>query len=160
MVDGSNMYMFMRKIFTKIMVCAAALFAFAACGDPEAQRLEKIAGEWHYTSVESGVEIDIYLGLYTDYTFELYQKVGDGPHYLYKGKFAYDGNVLAGTYSDYTPWAHDYKVSVSGGSLTLTSVTMPDYSMDFKKESIPQSVRTHFMPVTKADETDERIPIL
>lgn len=158
MVDGSNMDIFMRKIFTKIMVCAAAMFAFAACGDPEAERLEKIAGEWHYTTVESGVEIDIYLGLYTDYSFELYQKVGDGPHYLYKGKFAYDGDVLTGTYSDYTPWAQDYKVSKSGNTMTLTSATNPDYKLSFTKESIPQSVRTHYMPVTKSE--DQVLPIL
>jgi hypothetical protein len=148
----------MRKIFTKIMICAAAMFAFAACGDPEAEKLEKVAGEWHYTTVESGVEIDIYLGLYTDYTFELYQKVGDGPHYLYKGKFAYDGDVLSGTYSDYTPWAQDYKVTKSNGSMTLTSVADPDYSLTLKKESIPESVRTHYMPVTKAQQ--EVLPIL
>ena len=158
MVDGSKMDMFMRKIFTKIMVCAAALFAFAACGDPEVERLEKIVGEWHYTTEESGVEIDVYLGLYTDYTFELYQKVGDGPHYLYKGKFAYDGDVLTGTYSDYTPWAQDYKVSKSGNTMTLTSATNPDYKLSFTKESIPQSVRTHYMPVTKSE--DQVLPIL
>lgn len=158
MVDGSNMYMFMRKIFTKIIICAAAMFAFAACGDPEAEKLEKVAGEWHYTTVESGVEIDIYLALYTDYTFELFQKVGDGPHYLYKGKFAYDGDVLSGTYSDYTPWAQDYKVTLSNGSMTLTSVANPEYSLSLKKESIPESVRTHYMPVTKAQE--EVLPIL
>ena len=148
----------MRKIFTKMMVCAAALFAFAACGDPEAERLEQVTGEWHYTGVESGVEIDIYLGLHSDMTFDLYQKIGDGPHYLYKGKFNYDGQVLSGTYSDYTPWANDYKVTRSGSSMTLTSVATPDYSFTMKKEAIPESVRTHYMPVTKAE--DEVLPIL
>ena len=151
MVDGSNMYMLMKKIVTLIMVCAAAMFAFAACGDPEAEKLEKVVGEWHYTGVESGVQIDIYLGLYNDSTFDLYQKVGDGPHYLYKGKFSFDGQVLTGTYSDYTPWAHDYNVTKANGSLTLTSVASPGYSITFKKEAIPQSVRTHYMPVTKAE---------
>lgn len=158
MEDGSKKDMFMRKIFTKMMVCAAALFAFAACGDPETERLEKVAGEWHYSGVESGVEIDIYLGLYADKTFDLYQKIGDGPHYLYKGKFNYDGEVLSGTYSDYTPWAHDYKVTRSGSSMTLTSVAAPDYSFTMKKQAIPESVRTHYMPVTKAE--DEVLPVL
>ena len=158
MVDGSKMDIFMRKIFTKIMVCAAALFAFAACGDPEAERLEQVAGEWHYTTEESGVEIDIYLALYNDYTFDLYQKVGDGPHYLYKGKFSYDGTVLSGSYSDYTPWAHDYKVTRSKGTLTLTSVATPEYSLTMKSEAIPESVRTHYMPVTKSE--DQVLPIL
>ena len=158
MEDGSKKDMFMRKIFTKMMVCAAALFAFAACGDPETERLEKVAGEWHYSGVESGVEIDIYLGLYADKTFDLYQKIGDGPHYLYKGKFNYDGEVLFGTYSDYTPWAHDYKVTKSGSSMTLTSVAAPDYSFTMKKQAIPESVRTHYMPVTKAE--DEVLPVL
>lgn len=112
--------------------------------------MEIIAGEWHYTATESGVQIDVYLGLYSDYTFDLYQKIGDGPHYLYKGKYNFDGQILSGTYSDYTPWAHDYKVTRSGGSLTLTSAASPDYSVTYKKESIPESVKTHYMPATKA----------
>ena len=127
-----------------------ALFAVAACSDPEADKLNKVVGEWHYTGTESGVGIDVYLGLSQDYTFELYQKIGEGPHYLYKGKYKFDGEVLTGTYNDYTPWAHDYKVSKSGSSLTLTSVVDPSYSVTYTKEAIPESVRTHYMPATKA----------
>ena len=140
----------MKKFFTRIVLCAAAVLAFAACSNPEEEKMEIIAGEWHYTTTESGVQIDVYLGLYADYTFDLYQKIGDGPHYLYKGKYSFDGQILSGTYSDYTPWAHDYKVTRSGGSLTLTSVASPDYSVTYKKESIPESVKTHYMPATKA----------
>ena len=140
----------MKKFFTRIVLCAAAVLAFAACSNPEEEKMEIIAGEWHYTTTESGVQIDVYLGLYADYTFDLYQKIGDGPHYLYKGKYNFDGQILSGTYSDYTPWAHDYKVTRSGGSLTLTSVASPDYSVTYKKESIPESVKTHYMPATKA----------
>jgi hypothetical protein len=158
MVDGSKMQMLMKKIFEIILVCAAAMFAFAACSDPEADKLEKVAGEWHYTGVESGVQIDVYLGLYTDSTFDLYQKVGEGPHYLYKGKYNFDGQVLSGTYSDYTPWANDYQVTRSGSSLILTSVAAPDYSVTYVKESIPESVKTHYMPATKAGESP--MPIL
>lgn len=127
-----------------------ALFAVAACSDPEAGKLDKIVGEWHYQGTESGVEIDVYLGLSQDYTFELYQKVGDGPHFLYKGKYSYDGEVLSGTYNDYTPWAHEYKVSKSGAGLVLTSVTDPTYSVTYTREAIPEDVKTHYMPATKA----------
>ena len=140
----------MKKFFTKIVLCAAAVLSFAACSNPEEEKMEIIAGEWHYTATESGVQIDVYLGLYSDYTFDLYQKIGDGPHYLYKGKYNFDGQILSGTYSDYTPWAHDYKVTRSGGSLTLTSVASPDYSVTYKKESIPESVKANYMPATKA----------
>ena len=72
-----------------------ALFAVAACSDPEAEKLEKIVGEWHYSGTESGVAIDVYIGFSQDYTFELYQKIGDGPHYLYKGKYEFDGKILS-----------------------------------------------------------------
>ena len=140
----------MKKIISNILFCAMALFAVAACSDPEADKLNKVVGEWHYTGTESGVGIDVYLGLSQDYTFELYQKIGEGPHYLYKGKYKFDGEVLTGTYNDYTPWAHDYKVSKSGSSLTLTSVVDPSYSVTYTKEAIPESVRTHYMPATKA----------
>ena len=144
--------MIMKKFFTRIVLCAAAVLAFAACSNPEDEKMEIIAGEWHYTTTESGVQIDVYLGLYADYTFDLYQKIGDGPHYLYKGKYQFDGQVLTGVYTDYTPWAHDYKVTRSGNSLTLTSVASPDYSVTYTKESIPQTVKTHYMPATKAGE--------
>jgi hypothetical protein len=150
--------MAMKKFFTRIVLCAAAALAFAACSNPEEEKMEIIAGEWHYTTTESGVQIDVYLGLYTDYTFDLYQKVGEGPHYLYKGKYNFDGQVLSGTYSDYTPWANDYQVTRSGSSLILTSVAAPDYSVTYVKESIPESVKTHYMPATKAGESP--MPIL
>ena len=140
----------MKKIISNILFCAIALFAVAACSDPEADKLNKVVGEWHYTGTESGAGIDVYLGLSQDYTFELYQKIGEGPHYLYKGKYKFDGEVLTGTYNDYTPWAHDYKVSKSGSSLVLTSVADPSYSVTYTKEAIPESVRTHYMPATKA----------
>ena len=140
----------MKKIISNILFCAMALFAVAACSDPEAEKLEKIVGEWHYSGTESGTEVDVYIGFSQDYTFELYQKIGEGPHYLYKGKYKFDGEVLSGTYSDYTPWAHDYKVSKTGGSLVLTSVAVPEYSMTYARETIPESVRTHYMPATKS----------
>lgn len=139
----------MKKIISKILFCTMALFAVAACSDPEAEKLEKIVGEWHYSGTESGVVIDVYVGFSQDYTFELYQKIGDGAHHLYKGKYKFDGEILSGTYSDYTPWAHEYKVTRSGSSLTLASVASPDYSVTYKKESIPEAVRTHYMPATK-----------
>lgn len=152
------MYMFMRKIFTKIIVIVAAVFTLAACGLSDARKFDRLVGEWHYTGQESGVSIDIYLALYGDNSFDLYQKVGEGPHYLYKGKFEYFEDVLTGTYSDYTPWAHDYTVTTSKTSLTMTSVADPNYKLSFTKEAIPESVRTHYMPVTKAE--DQVLPIL
>ena len=147
----------MKKIISNILFCAMAIFAVAACSDPEAEKLEKIVGEWHYTCTESGVGIDIYLGLSQDYTFELYQKIGDGPHYLYKGKYKFDGEVLSGTYNDYTPWAQDYKVSKSGNSLVLTSVINDKYTVTYTREAIPESVKTHYMPATKATSV---VPVL
>ena len=136
-----------------------AVFAVAACSDPEAEKLEKIVGEWHYTGTEAGVELDVYLGLSQDYTFELYQKIGDGPHYLYKGTYKFDGEVLTGTYSDYAPWAHEYKVSKSGNSLVLTAVDNDKYSVIYTRQAIPESVRTHYMPATKAAK-DIFVPVL
>ena len=140
----------MKKIISNILFCAMALFAVAACSDPEADKLDKVVGEWHYSGTESGVGIDVYLGLSQDYTFELYQKIGEGPHYLYKGKYKFDGEVLSGTYNDYTPSAHEYKVTKSGSSLVLTSVSDDSYSVTYTKEAIPESVKTHYLPATKA----------
>ena len=134
-----------------MIMCAMAIFAFAACSDKGDGKLDKIVGEWHYAATESGVEVEVYIGFSANYTFELYQKLGDGPHYRYAGKFTFDGEVLSGTYNDYTPWAHDYKVTKSGNTLELASTTDPDYTVKYTRKAIPEDVKTHYMPVTKAD---------
>ena len=149
MVDGCKMENTMKKFISLIFATVVAL-GLSSCSKTDAN-LEKISGEWYWNSTEAGVDMEVYVAFHTDATFDLYQKVGEGPHYLYKGKYNFDGQVLTGTYSDYTPWAHDYNVTKSNGSLTLTSVAAPDYSITFKKEAIPQSVRIHYMPVTKSE---------
>ena len=140
----------MKRLVYFAVAVFAALFMASACNEKDEVQ-HRIVGEWKYVDEESGNDLDIRVAFNLDSTFDLYQKVGEGPHYLYKGKYNFDGQVLTGTYSDYTPWAHDYNVTKSNGSLTLTSVAAPDYSITFKKEAIPQSVRTHYMPVTKSE---------
>ena len=113
--------------------------------------MEIIAGEWHYTATESGVQIDVYLGLYSDYTFDLYQKMGDEYiRYYYTGTYEFDGEILTGMYTGYVPFAHEYMVSRSCDKLTLASVSDPDHVVTYTKKSIPEEVKTHFIPVTKS----------
>ena len=71
-----------------------ALVMFWACGEdkpitpvePETSLSEHIIVAWHYTWAEA----DIYLGLSSDSSFELYQKIGDGRYRLYRGTFNLD----------------------------------------------------------------------
>lgn len=146
----------MKNLFTRILIVAMAAFAFAACTDPEAKMLDKVVGEWHYASSTE----DVYIAFSADYTFEMYQKMGEGLlRYRYTGTYEFDGTTLSGVYSDYTPWADDYTVTSSRNSLTLTAVSDPEYSMTYNREQIPEEVKTHFVPITKG-QSEGPAPVL
>ena len=146
----------MKTLFTRILIVAMAAFAFAACTNPEDKILDKVVGEWHYVSSTE----DVYVAFSADCTFELYQKMGDGLlRYRYTGTYEFDGTVLTGVYADYTPWADEYTVTSSANSLTLTSVSNPQYSMKYEREQIPEEVKTHYVPMTKG-QSDGPAPVL
>jgi hypothetical protein len=48
-------------------------------------------------------------------------------------------------------------VSKSGNSLVLTSVINDKYAVTYTREAIPESVKTHYMPATKATSV---VPVL
>ena len=119
-----------------------ALAMFWACGEdkpitpvePETSLSEQIIGEWHYTSAEA----DIYLGLSSDSSFELYQKIGDGRYRLYN-----DGEA----------WGSGYSVSISEDGTEMHLV--PDIGSEEHKYisgSIPEEVRTGCEVVVKSAE--------
>ena len=108
-------------------------------------------GVFEYTPSEGDKAEVEYRG--KNYKFDLYQKMGEEYiRYYYTGTYEFDGKILTGTYTGYIPFAHEYNVSRSGDKLTLTSVSEPDHSVTYTKKSIPEEVKTHFVPVTKSAE--------
>ena len=140
----------MKKIISNILLCAMAVFAVAACSDPEAEKLEKIVGEWHYTGTESGVGVDVYLGLSQDYTFELYQKLDNGAFELRRGKWHLEAGVLSGTYNDGEAWATSYKTAVSDETLTLVAQSEGSETNRYKKCEIPAAIKDNCEVVVKS----------
>lgn len=113
----------------------------------------QLAGEWHYAGEENGVAEDIWVSFAEDGTFEMYQKIGEGPYWLTKGEFELDPEtkVLSGVYSDRYPWKYSYKVSISDKTLTMSAVELEGYTVIYGKERIPVEVRQKSLPLTKSE---------
>ena len=103
---------------------------------------EKIAGEWH--CVVSDIDADIYIKIASDSSFELYQKIGDGAHRLYRGTWELDEETakLSGKYNDGNAWGSSYTVAVSEdkNSMTLVPLDAKDEQV-YRRENIPADVK-------------------
>lgn len=140
----------MKKI---LYIMAAALVAAVSCQKDGDRVLEQISGEWHYSATESGVAEDVYVAFSEDGTFEIYQKIGEGPYWYSTGDYKLDAEsmVLSGVYTDRYPWKYTYKVSVSDKTLTMTAVEQDGHSVTYARESIPVQVRQMSLPLTKSE---------
>ena len=140
----------MKKI---LYIMAAALVAAVSCQKDGDLVLEQISGEWHYSATESGVAEDVYVAFSEDGTFEIYQKIGEGPYWYSTGDYKLDAEsmVLSGVYTDRYPWKYTYKVSVSDKTLTMTAVEQDGHSVTYARESIPVQVRQMSLPLTKSE---------
>ena len=140
----------MKKI---LYIIAAALVAAVSCQKDGDRVLEQISGEWHYSATESGVAEDVYVAFSEDGTFEMYQKIGDGPYWYSAGEYTLDAKsmVLSGVYSDRYPWKYTYKISVNDKTLTMKAVEQDGYSITYAREAIPSQVRQMSLPLTKSE---------
>ncbi len=154
----------------KILYITALLLSVLACKEPvdpqpgpdpnppvvEKTLAEKIAGEWH--CVVSGIDADIYLGLVSDNTFELYQKVGEGAYRLYRGTWSLDEKtaVLTGKYNDGEAWGSEYGVTLSEDQKSMTLAPSEGDDQTYRKESIPSGVKDGCVVVVKSCTEDCR----
>lgn len=161
----------------KILYIIALLLSVLACKEPvdpqpdpdpepgpnppvvEKTLAEKIAGEWH--CVVSDIDADIYLGLVSDNTFELYQKVGEGAYRLYRGTWSLDEKTasLTGKYNDGAAWASGYGVALSEDEKSMTLSPSEGDDQTYRKESIPSEVKDGCVVVVKSV-SEESEPVL
>lgn len=122
------------------------------CTKDGSRVMDQLVGDWHYTAEESGVKEDIWISFAQDGTFEMYQKIGEGAYWSTTGEYTYneEDQSLTGVYSDRYPWKYSYKVSVTSTSLVMTAVELENYSVEYKKETIPAEVREKSLPLTKS----------
>ena len=150
-----NKISMMKRIFY-IFAAAAVLFLAASCQKEADRMVAKLAGEWHYTAEENGVTEDIWVSFSEDGTFEMYQKIGDGPYWHSEGEYSLDAEtkVLSGVYSDRYPWKYSYKVSISDKTLIMTAVELETYVVTYEKAEIPVEVRQKSLPLTKSESVE------
>ena len=142
-----------RTIYT---ILAALLLTATGCEKPADRLIDKIVGEWHYTAEENGVAEDVWLSFGADGTFEIYQKIGEGPYWHSTGEYTADPatGILIGVYSDRYPWKYSYKVEAGTGTLQMSAVEIEGHTVTYTRETIPAEVRDKSVPLTKADAPD------
>lgn len=138
----------MRKILTMAAAVISALAVLPSCSKKAAQ-LEQpaaIIGDWNIVSIEvksaavGSREVDVYLSFDESGAFTVYQKTGGIRYERFTGTWTLKSDVLSGIYADGSRLACDYAVSVSDGTLTLTSMSEPAEISVYKRASIPDSV--------------------
>ena len=139
-----------RTIYT---ILAALLLTATGCEKPADRLIDKIVGDWHYTAEENGVTEDIWISFGADGTFEMYQKIGEGPYWHSTGEYTADPatGILTGVYSDRYPWKYSYKVEVDSRKLEMLAVELEGYMVIYTRETIPAEVRDKSVPLTKAE---------
>lgn len=145
----------MKKILYMIAAAAVLLLGTSCQKDSDALTA-KLAADWHYTAQENGVAEEVWISFTADGTFEMFQKIGDGPYWYTKGEYALDSKtkVLSGIYSDRYPWKYSYKVSINDKTLEMAAVELEDYKLTYAKETIPAQVREKSLPLTKSESVE------
>ena len=155
--DGSNGG---GQKMKKILYILMGLAVMAGCKEkptpkppvPEETLAEKIVGEWH--CVVSDIDADIYLELVSTSTFELYQKIGEGSHRLYRGTWSLneDTGTLTGKYNDGTSWGSGYAVSISEDQNSMTLTPSEGSEQVFRRGDIPSEIRDNSVIVVKSED--------
>lgn len=151
----------MKKIISKLIFATVVALGLASCSKTD-RNIDKIAGEWYFQ--EENVEV--YVEFKADGTFALYQNISvtDGandPRYrLYCGTFTYDGENLAGVYSDGARWAYSYQTTVSGDNLTMAFTDNgKEFVRTYVRKTIPFTVRKNCTEPLKSS-AEEVVPFL
>ena len=150
------------KKMKKILYILMALAVMTGCKEkptpqppepqPEETLAEKIVGEWH--CVVSEIDADIYLELVSTSAFELYQKVGEGSHRLYRGTWSLNEETakLTGKYNDGASWGSGYTVSISEDLNSMTLTPSEGSEQVYRRGSIPLEIKTSCVVVVKSED--------
>lgn len=149
----------MKHTIKTLLIAFAAIALAAGCQKESDRMLGDLAGDWHYAAEESGVTEDVWISFTEDGTFEMFQKVGEGPYWRSEGEFTYDADskVLSGVYSDRYPWKYTYAVSITGSTLEMRAVENDAHAVVYSRETIPASVREKSLPLTKAESVERHM---
>ena len=159
----------MKRTFNIIIGLAALVFATVSCQKENSayKTLDSIVvGEWHLAGAKAEGEsimkdIDIYLCINADSTFELYQKSGtQGTRYdLYTGTCSTQNGVLTGVYSNGKPWGGKYTYAKTiDGMLLKTTNNLEEQK--YRSCQIPAEIRENANFINTKSASTAGSPIL
>lgn len=144
----------MRKFLYMTLALVGLMFAGTGCNSDE-KTATLVEGSWHYASDE----VDIYVSFASSGDFCLYQKLGEGRHYLYNGTWLLEDNILSGKYNDGTPWGSAYEVSFEGDNkMTLTATNGSSERNTYTRTTIPEEVLEESVCKVRGGAVEEEIP--
>lgn len=113
---------------------------------PETGMLSQCWGSWKLsTFCGAAVDFDVYMTLNDDYTFALYQRVGDYEVSKFYGSYTFDpaSGIFGGAYDDNTPWATTYALEdVDDNTLTWVNTANESEISVYVREDIPATVHS------------------
>jgi hypothetical protein len=126
----------------------------------------RLVGEWHlFKTLSDGIEvnqdIDVYLSINADCSFELYQKSGTQSerYFKYTGTCSSEDDILSGKYSDGMPWGAKYTFKFILGGMLLESYNMIEIQ-HYNKAAIPDEVKAEATLITTRSAVFSGTPIL
>ena len=164
----------MKKLF---YFAAAALLSLAVSCQKEEELPEvepaleidqRLVGEWQlHRALSDGIQInqdiDVYLCINADCTFELYQKSGTQSerYEKYTGTCSSENNILNGVYSNGKPWGSKYTFSFI---FIVDGMILESYNMievqQYYKVTIPEKVKAEATLVNTKSAVSTGNPIL
>jgi hypothetical protein len=104
-----------------------------------------VIGAWELTSFNEGgdeARPRVYIALYENNTFDLYQQFQSIEWLHYKGTFTFDGTLLSGEYQDGKAWGNAYSVEFANNParLRLTCSNGTESYIYTAVEEIPQTI--------------------
>lgn len=142
----------MKRFIYAFLAVSLACLSFVSCQkDTDGISVD---GDWHLVSTGDldMADIDVY-ATFSGGAFVLYQKTGDmARFYRYEGTYSVAGDVLSGAYSDGSPLASSYRVSLGddGETLEMTALNGSDELSTYERAAVPADVREVSVPALKS----------
>lgn len=163
----------MKKLINIFIGFAVLSIMAISCQKEEAPELtpvleisERLVGEWQlFRALSDGIEvnqdIDVYLCINADCSFELYQKSGTQTERYdkYIGTCSSENDILSGVYNNGKPWGSKYTFTFIVDGMILKSYNLIEVQQ-YSKVTIPEEVKAEATLVNTKSAVSTGNPIL
>lgn len=165
----------MKKLINIFIAFAVLAIGAVSCQKEELPEVaptleidQKLVGEWQlHRALSDGIQvnqdIDVYLCINADCTFELYQKSGTQSerYEKYTGTCSSENGILSGVYSNGKPWGSKYTFSFT---FIVDGMILKSYNLievqQYYKVTIPEKVKAEATLVNTKSAVSTGNPIL